>query len=138
MTDENRRKNIRVEIERAADALGASVLLAGKGYLNDAVSRLYYFLLYHVRALLLSKGLEPKSPEGALRLFGLHFVREGVFDSGVTHIFSKLMKLREEADYNPAYFFTAEEFQSFREEAEELSRRIRTFLESSGYLEDKK
>jgi len=31
-----------------------------------------------VRALLLGKGLEPKTHEGALRLLGLHFVKPGI------------------------------------------------------------
>jgi uncharacterized protein (UPF0332 family) len=53
--------------------------------------------------VLLTEGLEPKSHEGALRLFGLHFVKPGAFEAKDSHIFSKLMKLREEADYNPSY-----------------------------------
>jgi len=69
-------------------------------------SRLYYYIFYHVRALLLSKGLEPKTHEGSLRLLSLHFVKEGILSNKMSHIFSKLMKFREEADYNPSYVFT--------------------------------
>jgi hypothetical protein len=60
--------------------LAAANLLFENDFLQDAISRLYYFLLHNTRALLLTKGLEPKShDEGALRLFGLHFVKEGIF-----------------------------------------------------------
>lgn len=135
MTDENKKKNIAAELERASQSLGASLLLSKEGFLNDAVSRLYYFVLHHVRALLLSKGLEPKSHEGALRLFGLHFIREGIFAINTSHIFSKLMKLREEADYNPAYFFTSEDFLQFRQEAESFCARIRDYLGKTGLTE---
>jgi len=135
MTNENKKDNIAVELERASQALGAALLLSREGFLNDAVSRLYYFVLHHVRALLLSKGLEPKSHEGALRLFGLHFVKEGTFETTTSHIFSKLMKLREEADYNPAYFFTAEDFIRFREEAESLCAKIKDYLARTGFTE---
>ena len=129
MTEENRRENMRAELERAAEALAAATLLCENGYINDAVSRLYYFVLYNVRALLLSKGFESRSHEGALRLLGLHFIREGLIDRTAAQIFSKLMKFREEADYNPVSMFTKEDFIGFKKEAETLAALISEFLE---------
>ncbi|MEW6095070.1 MAG: HEPN domain-containing protein [bacterium] len=134
MTQKNRRENIKSELERAAKVMDAATLLSKNDFLNDAISRLYYFLLYNIRALLLTKGLEPKSHEGALRLFGLHFIKEGIFETKTSHIFSKLMKYREEADYNPLYLFTKEDFAEFKKEAEELSDRIKIYLKEKGYL----
>ena len=134
MIEENKKKNIFEEMERADKAMKAADLLFTNGFLNDAISRLYYFVLYNIRALLLTKGLEPKSHEGTLRLFGLHFVKEGVFEPKSSHVFSKLMKYREEADYNPSYVFTKEDFVEFRKEAEELTNKISLFLGEKGYL----
>jgi uncharacterized protein (UPF0332 family) len=134
VTKQNIRKNIKAELERALNVLSASVLLFDNGFFNDAVSRLYYFVLHNIRALLLTKGLEPKSHEGALRLFGLNFVKEGIFGTGESHIFSKMMKFREEADYNPAYFFTREDFILFKKEAEELADKVKVYLGEKGYL----
>lgn len=134
MIEENKKRNIREEIHRGGGAMEAANLLFNNDFLNDAVSRLYYFVLYNVRALLLTKGLEPKSHEGTLRLFGLYFVKEGIFDPKSSHIFSKLMKYREEADYNPSYVFTEEDFIEFKNEAEELVNKIHGYLEEKGYL----
>ena len=78
MNDENRKAAVREELGRADEAQ---------------------------RALLLLKELEPRSHEGVLRLFGLHFVKNGPFEAADSHIVSKMMKLREEADYNPSYTF---------------------------------
>jgi len=128
MTGDNKKKNIRAELERGAEALAAATLLYENGYISDAISRLYYFVLYNIRALLLSKGLEPRSHEGALRLFGLHFIREGLMDKEAAQIFSKLMKFREEADYNPVSMFTKEDFVAFKKEAETLAALITDFL----------
>lgn len=86
-------------------------------FISEAVARLYYFVLYNIRAVLLTKGLEPESHEGALRLFTLHFVKEKLFEPENAHIFSKLMKCREEADYNPSYIFGAGDFIAFKKEA---------------------
>ena len=128
MTEENRKENIRAELERAAEALKAADLLFENGYVGDTVSRLYYVVLYHVRAILLSKGLEPRSHEGALRLLGLHFIREDILEKGIAQIFSKLMKFREEADYNPVSMFTKEDYIAYRGEAEHLTTAIREYL----------
>lgn len=134
MMEENKRANILEEMERAIKAMGAARLLFDNGFLNDAISRLYYSLLHDIRALLLTKGLEPKSHEGALKLFGLHFVKEGAFKPADSHIFSRLMKYREEADYNPSYMFTKEDFVEFKKDAEELSNKIKNYLTEKDYL----
>ncbi len=116
------------ELKRADDALKAADLLFTNDLLSDAVSKLYYFLLYHIRALLLTKSLEPRSHEGALRLFGLHFVKENVFSTDASHVFSKMMKYREEADYNPMYQFTKEDYVEFRAEVVSVTEHVRKYL----------
>jgi len=128
VTDDNISRNAREELSRAADFLQAADLLFANNLINDAVSRLYYFVLFTIRALLLSKGLQPKSHEAALRLFAQHFVKEKIFDHQTAHIFSKLMKYREEADYNPSYVFSREDFLVFKKEAAALAERIRDYL----------
>lgn len=134
MTEENKKANILLEMERSAQALREADVLAENGLVNGAVSRLYYSLLYGVRALLLAKGLEPRSHEGALRMFGLYFVKEGTFGTEDSHVFSRLMKYREEADYNAAYSFSKNDFVEFRKEAIVLSDRIKAYLSKKGYL----
>ena len=133
MTEANRRENIREELERADRSLEAANILFDHAYYNEAVSRLYYHLLYLLRALLLTKGLEPRSHEGASRLFALHFVKTGAFPADSSHSISKFMKFREEADYNPSYMFTSEDYRSLRQEAESLASRVRAFLRQEGY-----
>ena len=134
MMEENKKENIKEELDAAEKTFLEAELLFKNDFLKGAVSRLYYSLLYRIRALLLTKGLEPKSHEGALRLFSLHFVKGGIFETKASHLFSKLMKYREEADYNPAYVFTLEDFTALRAEADELSGQIRSYLKERGYL----
>ena len=134
MNEDNKKANIRDEIDRANEAIRAANLLFENGFIRDAVSKVYYCLLYSIRALLLTEGLEPKSHEGALRLFGLHFVKPGAFEAKESHVFSKLMKLREEADYNPSYTFTPEDFAEFKSEAEGVIQKITHYLKNKTYL----
>lgn len=134
MNEENKKINIREEMDRAKEAMRAANLLFENGFFKDAVSKLYYSVLYSVRGLLLTKGLEPRSHEGALRLFGLHFVKSEIFEPRDSHLFSKLMKYREEADYNPSYTFSSEDFTEFKKEAETFIQKITTYLKTKNYL----
>jgi uncharacterized protein (UPF0332 family) len=134
LTEPNKKENINEELSRSQRALAEANLLFDNGYLHGAISRLYYFLLYIIRALLLSRGLEPKSHEGVLRLFAREFVKRGDFSPSSSHVFSKLMKYREEADYNPSYSFTPQDFLSMRQEAETLADQIQEHLRREGYL----
>ena len=118
---------------RAESALAASTLLVNGGFPSDAVSRLYYSLLFRVRALLLTLGLEAKSHEDALRLLSLHFVKTGRLEPEASHLFSRLMKYREEADYNPSYVFTVDDARRLRDETAALASRIAELIRQSGY-----
>jgi uncharacterized protein (UPF0332 family) len=133
MTEPNRAAAIAEELGRAENALAASVFLADGGFLSDAVSRLYYSMLFRARALLLTLGLEAKSHEGALRLLSRHFVKAGLLEPDSSHLFSRLMKYREEADYNPSYLFTVEDVKKLREEASALAMRIARLIREAGY-----
>ncbi len=128
MTQRNKQLAIQEELNRAGEAFRAAELLFENGLNSDAVSKLYYHLLYFIRALLISKDLEPKSHEGVLRLFGLHFVKSGVFPPKTSHVLSKMMKFREEADYNPAYTFTPEDYSELRAEVSSFSEDIKKYL----------
>ena len=134
MNEENKRHNIQEEMNRADEAMRTSELLYENGFIKDAVSKLYYSVIYSVRSLLLTKGLEPKNHEEALRLIGPHFIKSEIFETKESHLFSKLKKYREEADYNPSYTFTSQDFIEFKNEAEALIQKIKIYLKNKDYL----
>jgi len=134
MTEENKRANIRDELERGREAKASAELLFEHGQICDAVSRLYYSVFYTIRALLLTRALQPRSHEGALNLFSLHFVRSGLFQSGDAHTFSRLQKYRQEADYASTYVFTPSDYLEFSRDAEQLQTKIENHIKTEGYL----
>jgi len=134
MIEENKIRHITNEIGVAQEALEESTILFERGLLRGAISRLYYFLFHMIRALLASKGLEPKSHDGAERLFSLHFVREGLFDPSDAKVLAILMKYRSNADYKPEYVFTNEDYIDYKEKANLLYQKIEAFLREKGYL----
>ncbi len=134
MTEQNKKLNIAQEVEKAKDCLKSADLLSTHNQYADAVSRLYYYVYHSVRALLLSRGLEPRTHEGLLRLLGMHFIKPEILDPSFSHCFARLMKYRGEADYNPSYIFTEADYSEFKEEATELHNKVIEFLKKDNLL----
>jgi hypothetical protein len=44
------------------------------------------------------------------------------------------MKYREEADYNPSYIFTKEDFVELKKEVDALSHKIESYLKAQDYV----
>lgn len=84
--------------------------------------------------MLYTKGLEPKSHEGLLRLIGMHFVKKEILSAQDSHVLTRLQKYRSEADYNAAYSFTVADFEEMKDSALELGRRILTYLKQQDLL----
>jgi len=130
LTTDNKKKNVHEELVRAEECLKEADTLGREGLSSGAVSRLYYYVFHTVRALLFSKGLEPKTHEGSLRLLSLHFVKTGILGTEETHMFTRLMKYREEADYNPSYFFAKDDYSKFKKEAVSFHDRVLKLLKN--------
>lgn len=128
MTGENIAANILEERKRGDDSLAAAEILIGHGFQNDAVSRCYYGALHYVRALLLTKGFEPKSHHGALQLLGLHFIKDGPLDASLAGDFAQLASFREISDYNSSASFTEEQAKDELDRARRIISAVSSLL----------
>jgi uncharacterized protein (UPF0332 family) len=117
VTNENRRTNIRDEVRRAGESEQAAEALVQLGLVADAASRVYYMLYHWVRALLLSRGLEPRSHSGAIHLFNVELVRTGLMDTSSNRLLSGLQRLRELADYDASLVLSAQDVRQELERA---------------------
>ena len=63
-------------------------------------NRMYYAAYYAVSALLIANGHTAKTHETIVRIFGLHFVKTGIFSTEQGHLYNKLFSLRLMGDYN--------------------------------------
>lgn len=108
----------------------AKRLLEGKEY-EDAVSRAYYSVYHAVSALLLTEGLQARTHEGIVTLFGLHFVKTGKFDKKFGRFLTNLKDDRENGDYS---LFSVIDENIAKEsiiEAEQLIAEIRDYLNTN-------
>ena len=100
MTDDNRRANLAAEIRRGRRAMATAELSLQAGLTEDAVARAYYAAFHHVRALLLSRGLQARTHEGTHNLFFTEFCEAGLVARAMAGELSHLQRFRELADYN--------------------------------------
>jgi uncharacterized protein (UPF0332 family) len=106
VTRGNARTNARDEAERGDEALSAAKHLLSAGFFNDAVSRAYYAAFHWARALLVSRGLDPKTHRGVIQLLSLHFVTTERLTEEEAALLAQLETYREISDYTSAADFT--------------------------------
>lgn len=112
------------EAERAnAELVSAEVLHKEKIFFKS-ISSAYYAIYHAAKAVLLLKGIDPKTHEGVERMFSLYYVKTGEFDLAVGKALGRLMKMRQEADYYPEVPFT-------EAESEEAIAMARGFVEKA-------
>ena len=80
----------------------ARFLFSGQRY-NAACNRAYYAMFNAARALLLRQGIAPdkaKRHATVLRLFSMHFVKDGPFDKEDGRALGEAEQVRGQADYS--------------------------------------
>jgi len=100
MTEDNCRANAIDECRRGDECLAEARYLLDGGFHNAAVSRAYYAAFHWALALLIAKGLEPKTHRGVIQLLQLHYVETGAISPTAAAALGELETYRELSDYN--------------------------------------
>lgn len=109
MISDDRRRLVMQEMQRGDEARRAAEVLFRERLLRDTMSRAYYAVLHYARALLILKAEEPRTHEGVLRRFSLHFVKSGLIGPEEGKVLGRLHKFRQEADYTVERDYPSEE-----------------------------
>ena len=133
MTDLNKQKNVRVELEKGRQSLRAAAALLELGLGDDAMSRMYYAAFHHVQALLLTEGIQVRTHNGVHDLFHLNFIKPGHLPPVSSRIFSSLQRFREQADYSRTVQFSDEDAADELERAKALCLHVTEYLERHGW-----
>ena len=127
MTEANCRNNAVEERQRGVECLAEARYLFAGGFYNAAVSRAYYAAFHCALALLILKGLEPKTHRGVIQLLQLHYVETGALSAGDAAAIGQLETYRELSDYNAKVAFDASR-------ADSEIRRAEGFVAACGAL----
>ena len=128
MNDINKKENRKLEIEKGSAALRQARILYDNREYDGSVSRSHYAAFHYVTALLLTKGIEAASHDGLIRMFHLHFIKDGLFPKKYGSIISHLEKAREESDYWSEVTTTEEDAKKQLADTEDLIQAISDYL----------
>jgi len=109
VTEDNRRRNARTELERAEACLAESKALHASGMPYGATSCAHYATFHAARALLFTVGIEARSHRGVAGPVGEHFVKPGGISPEMGRLLARMQRDREDADCESGAVFTGAE-----------------------------
>lgn len=120
MNQQERDELVRYRITKARETLEEVRLHIENELWSTAINRLYYACYYAVIALLLDKGIQPKTHNGVRQMFGLHFIKPGIVDNSLGKFFTDIFDLRQTGDYDDYIEFTREDLIDLLKPANDL------------------
>ncbi|MDI7267520.1 MAG: HEPN domain-containing protein [Myxococcota bacterium] len=118
--DDELKARLVARLDKAVRKIGSAELLLAAGEVEDAISRAYYGAYHAAQALLLSAGLRPRTHEGTISLFGLHFVETGRVERRLGRALSRAREDRENGDYAEVAFFDQDDARRAITDAREM------------------
>ncbi len=127
-----RLEQIQAEWKRGRRSLEAAEALLVQGFLEDAISRAYYGVMYGARAALLLHDVAAKSHAAVRRLFGQVLIKTGELEKEWAGILAHEQDQRVGADYNSDFEVNAEDAGELVHDARRFVERITHYLTSKG------
>lgn len=115
-------------LKKSGERLDAARLLLEHEKFEDSINRAYYSMYHSARALLLLKGISPKTHKGLIGKFAREFVKTGGIDPKFSTMLSEAESLRESADYGIMTEIEPEEVEKIVGYAEEFLEMAREWV----------
>ena len=103
LNQEEREAIVTYRLEKAVKTLEQAKCNLPLQFWSLIANRMYYAAYYAVSALLIVNGHTAKTHETIVRVFGLYFVKTGIFSPEHGRLYNKLFNLRLTGDYNDHY-----------------------------------
>lgn len=132
--NDDHRKDVEAGVRRGDEAFESAEILLAASKHADAVSRAYYAVFHHARAMLLTVGDDARPHGDLARLLQRDLVRSGQLDPDVARLFSRLQKYGQDADYIAEFVFTANAAREQIESARRFVEASRALLRRDGWL----
>lgn len=126
MNAEERKAVVEFRLEKAQRAYEQACGVVEKNYWETIANRLYYAAYNAVSALLISYGYSSQSHSGVIHLFGLHFVKAGVFPREIGKLYHDLFTMRLTGDYDDTYGLTESDVLPYIEPVKQLIQEVST------------
>lgn len=98
LSKEERKAIVEFRIEKAFRAFNEANGVIKLGYWETIANRLYYAAYNAASALLIANGDNAQTHSGVIHLFGLRFIKTGIFGSDMGKLFHSLFTMRQTGD----------------------------------------
>jgi len=130
MTSAEKQALIHYRITRAKETLREVDILVENKLWNTAVNRMYYSCYYAVIALLVDHDIQTQTHSGVRQMFGLHFIKPGLFSKELGKFYSDIFDMRQSGDYADYIDFTDSDVIDLIQPSRELIISIERYLSS--------
>ena len=128
MTPEQRQLLVQREAERARQHLAQADEMLLLGHWDLAANRQYYACYHAVQALFVSREVSGATHRGMISQFSLHFVKSGIVSLELGSFLSRMMQLRQKADYNCYYDISEDEVKSLSKPTHDFVDTVLNFI----------
>lgn len=115
-------------LEKARRALKAAGANVARGDAETAISRAYYAAFHGAHAALDFVGEHPKTHQGTLRRFHLHFVQTGRVTREIGELLSHALDFRQQVDYDAFSTFEVQAASDLKADVERFLDAIEALL----------
>jgi uncharacterized protein (UPF0332 family) len=105
-------------LDCASEKFTAGEVLIKHELFEEAITRIFYGMLFCARALLLTKDIESENPDEVVSAFDKQFVKKGSVDKELGKLLKDAMKMAKKADSSPTFTISEEKTRTFMEGAE--------------------
>ena len=113
---------------KANDKFSSAKLLFNGEQYATCVSACYYCMFNTTKALLIKKGIKPKTHTGTISVFGEEYVLNDSFDRKISKYLSMTQSLRESADYDAVDYIDETIAKDCINKAEKFMNEAKKFL----------
>ena len=102
-----------------------------KEHYKDAINRSYYAIFTAVRALMAERSADFSRHSAVISYFQREFIKTGIFDRKFSKYLQASFEIRNDCDYADFFFVAKTDAEEQYRHAEEMTRAIRRYLETS-------
>ncbi len=127
---ENRRKLVRLLLEKSRKSLDAAAALVKDGFTEAAISRAYYAAFYLAQAALATRDISRSKHSGVIAAFGEHLTKKGLLPESVHKTLVNLYGNRVTSDYSVEDTPSSEQAKEALKAANEFAKALEGYLEN--------
>lgn len=125
---EERKSIVTLEIEKAENTYARIQTLADNDMWDFVANRLYYAAFHAILALLINDGHKTVTHRGIVAVFGMHYIKTGIFSIEEGKMYARLQSMRDEADYNCSFSAEKEDIEPYILPVGEFIRKVKSKL----------